>query len=116
MMSINIIKTDRCNMKVLCLILNSNLIAFWLRNKGKMQGSNFQIDKEPILNIPIAKVDNENFFSTLYDELVTLKQTNKNITSIINKINILIYKLYGLTYKEALIIDPSISINDFQLY
>ena len=103
-------------MKVLCLILNSNLIAFWLRNKGKMQGSNFQIDKEPILNIPIAKVDNENFFSTLYDELVTLKQTNKNITSIINKINILTYKLYGLTYKEALIIDPSISINDFQLY
>ena len=81
-----------------------------------MQGSNFQIDKEPLLLIPIIKVDNEIFFSTLYDELVALKQTNQDISPIINKINILIYKLYGLTYEEALIIDPNISIDNFQSY
>jgi len=81
-----------------------------------MQGSNFQIDKEPLLLIPIIKVDNENFFSTLYDELVALKQANQDINPIINKINILIYKLYGLTYQEVLIIDPNISIDNFQSY
>ena len=79
-----------------------------------MQGNNFQIDKEPLLLIPIIKVDNENFFSTLYDELVALKQANQDITPIINKINILIYKLYGLAYEEVLIIDPNISIDNFQ--
>ena len=111
-----VIKTKRVNLKYLTLLLNSKLIAFWLRYKGKMQGSNFQIDKEPLLLIPIIKVDNENFFSTLYDELVALKQANQDINPIINKINILIYKLYGLTYQEVLIIDPNISIDNFQSY
>lgn len=50
----NIIQTDRVDMKYLTGLLNSKLIEFWLRNKGKMQGSNFQLDKEPLLQIPIA--------------------------------------------------------------
>lgn len=54
MMAINIIKTDRVDMKYLTGLLNSKLIEFWLRNKGKMQGPNFQLDKEPLLQIPIA--------------------------------------------------------------
>lgn len=50
----NIIQTDRVDMKYLTGLLNSKLIEFWLKNKGKMQGSNFQLDKEPLLQIPIA--------------------------------------------------------------
>lgn len=50
----NIIQTDRVDMKYLTGLLNSKLIEFWLRNRGKMQGSNFQLDKEPLLQIPIA--------------------------------------------------------------
>ena len=41
------IKTNRYNLKYLTTLLNSKLIAFWLRFKGKMQGNNYQIDKEP---------------------------------------------------------------------
>lgn len=48
------IQTNRVDMKYLTGLLNSKLIEFWLRNKGKMQGSNFQLDKEPLLQIPIA--------------------------------------------------------------
>lgn len=47
-----VIKTQRINVKYLTTILNSKLIAFWLKHKGKMQGNNYQIDKEPLLNIP----------------------------------------------------------------
>lgn len=50
----NMIQTDRVDMKYLTGLLNSKLIEFWLKNKGKMQGSNFQLDKEPLLQIPIA--------------------------------------------------------------
>lgn len=50
----NMIHTNRVDMKYLTGLLNSKLIEFWLRNKGKMQGSNFQLDKEPLLQIPIA--------------------------------------------------------------
>jgi hypothetical protein len=40
-------------LKYLTALLNSKIVAFWLRYQGKMQGDNYQIDKEPILNIPI---------------------------------------------------------------
>ncbi len=49
-----IIKTNRVNMKYLTGLLNSKLIEFWLKNKGKMQGANYQLDKEPLQQIPIA--------------------------------------------------------------
>jgi len=42
--SYNVIKTERFNLKFLTAILNSNVIKFWLRYKGKMQGDNFQVD------------------------------------------------------------------------
>lgn len=53
MMSINVIKTNRLNLKYLSALLNSKLEAFWLQRMGKMQGNNYQIDKEPLLAIPI---------------------------------------------------------------
>ncbi|OQX99656.1 MAG: hypothetical protein B6I20_09760, partial [Bacteroidetes bacterium 4572_117] len=49
------IKTERINQKYLTGLLNSKLIAFWLKYKGKMQGDNYQIDKEPLLNLPIIE-------------------------------------------------------------
>lgn len=54
-----IIKSDRIKTKYLLSLLNSNLIKFWLKNKGKMQGNNYQIDKEPILSIPIKQISPE---------------------------------------------------------
>ncbi len=68
-----IIKTERLDMKYLTALLNSKLIEFWLRNKGKMQGNNFQIDKEPLLNIPIYKTDNVQPFRHLVDYIIFLK-------------------------------------------
>ena len=41
---------------------------------------------------------------------------DKDINSIVDKIDVLIYKLYNLTYEEALINDSPISIDDFQLF
>ena len=57
--SYNVIKTERFNLKFLTAILNSNVIKFWLRHKGKMQGNNFQVDKEPLLAIPLISVSSE---------------------------------------------------------
>lgn len=54
-----VIKTDRINQKYLTGILNSNLIAFWLKYKGKMQGNNYQIDKTPLENLPLINPNKE---------------------------------------------------------
>lgn len=72
-----LIKTDRVNLKYLTALLNSKLIAFWLKNKGKMQGNNYQIDKEPLLEIPIVKTDKEQIVATLVDYILLVHQPRK---------------------------------------
>ncbi|HEH6250332.1 TPA: class I SAM-dependent DNA methyltransferase [Campylobacter jejuni] len=107
-----VIKTQRINVKYLTAILNSKLIAFWLKHKGKMQGNNYQIDKEPLLNIPIVDTNSKN--KKLADELINLvdeilkakeQDKNANIQELENKINSIVYKLYNLTEEEIKIIE-----------
>jgi len=76
MMSFNIILTNRINLKYLTSILNSKIITFWLRHKGKMQGNNYQIDKEPLLEIPLLKIENTSSFEKFVDYIIFLKSQN----------------------------------------
>lgn len=81
------IKTIRIDLKYLSSILNSKVSSFWLKNKGKMQGDNFQVDKDPVLSIPIhlckktlttlvnlvsitIKADNKIFFEEIIDAII----------------------------------------------
>ena len=106
-----VIKTNRLNQKYLTGLLNSKLIEFWLKNKGKMQGNNFQLDKEPLLNIPIIKPDLkiESKIETIVNEILTLKkQDPKTDTSLQEQeIDKMVYDLYGLTKEEIAIVESS---------
>jgi len=74
MMAFNIIRSDRINLKYLSSLFNSSLIKFWLRYKGKMQGFNYQVDKEPLLDIPIFKPESTDIFSILVDYIIAIKK------------------------------------------
>lgn len=63
------IQTERLNQKYLTGLLNSNLIAFWLKFQGKMQGDLYQVDKGPLMNIPVIEPSNE--IQKEVDELVS---------------------------------------------
>ncbi|WP_300365408.1 N-6 DNA methylase [Brachyspira sp.] len=116
-----VIKPEDIDLKYLIGILNSKLIAFWLRNKGKMQGSNYQIDKEPILNIPICNTDNENLKNKLInfvnemiecnqrlinetnpDSINRIKNDIADIDSFIDKT---VYSIYNISEEERNIIE-----------
>lgn len=103
--SFYVIKTERINQKYLTAFLNSRLIKFWLRHKGKMQGNNFQVDKEPLLNIPILKPSDTSEFESFVSEILNLKTENKSTTHLEKKIDELIYQLYDLTEDEVSIIE-----------
>ena len=109
MMAVNIIKTDRVNMKYLIALLNSKLIEFWLRNKGKMQGLLFQIDKEPILEIPIYIPQNtpeaQEPFIKLVDIILAKKENGENTDAEEKQIDMMVYNLYGLSEEEIEIIE-----------
>jgi hypothetical protein len=66
----------RVNNKFLTALLNSKIVEFWLRNKGKMQGNNFQLDKEPLLNIPLIVPNDVTKFTILVDYLLYLNNSN----------------------------------------
>ncbi|MDC0960264.1 N-6 DNA methylase [Flavobacteriaceae bacterium] len=85
--SYNIIKTERVNLKFLTCLLNSKLIEFWLKYNGKMQGSIFQVDKEPLLDIPIKTPTNSDLYENLFDEISTsIIELNKLKTNSIKSI------------------------------
>ena len=107
-----IIKTERFDMKYLTGLFNSKLIAFWLKNRGKLQGANYQIDKEPLVQIPI-KYDNADLQNQIAEEItqiITLKghDENADILPIEKKINDIVYKLYNLTAEDIKIIEETI--------
>jgi len=103
------IKTSRWNMKFLTGVLNSKLVAFWLRHKGKMQGSNYQVDKEPLLGIPLPLVDLslQQPIIDLVDAILTKKKQSPqaDILDLENSIDYLVYNLYGLSEDEIKIVE-----------
>lgn len=121
--AMNFIKTDRINLKYLTGLLNSRLVYFWLKNKGKQLGDLLQIDKGPLLNIPILKpseaeqkkvaglVDRA---TKLYsDYRVTSANTDKwhslkiEIEKLEREIDQELYKIYGLTNEEINVIESA---------
>ena len=80
-----IIKTNRVNMKYLTGLLNSKLIEFWLKNRGKMQGANYQLDKEPLQQIPIAvpSIEVQTIIANLVDAIILLNSTDKRASNLV---------------------------------
>jgi len=113
-----LIKTERFDMKYLTWILNSNLTKFWLKNKWKMQWRNFQIDKWPLLEIPIVYDESKkDKLIELVDQMIVaqkkFKETEfeddkkviaKQIEIIDGKIDELVFDLYGLSEDEKKVV------------
>lgn len=100
-----IIKTERMNSKFLTGFLNSKLIAFWLKNKGKMQGQNYQIDKAPLLTIPIASVSDQ--VQESISDYVDSIYNGTSMEEVEPLIDSLIYESYGMSPDEVAFIEAA---------
>jgi adenine-specific DNA-methyltransferase len=117
-----ILKPIDIDLKYLVGILNSNLIFFWLKSKGKRQGGQLQIDKEPLLDIQVYLTPNDKFKKTLIilvDKIIKLNKEIQEIPENSNKWNLIkseiektdkkideeVYKLYDLTPEEIEIVE-----------
>ena len=109
-----VIKTNRINQKYLTSLLNSKLIAFWLKNKGKMQGNNYQLDKEPLLEVPIFKpeIEIQNKISKKVEDILKVKNEKGDSSTLEKEIDLMVYKLYDLTYDEVLVVEPGFNLSN----
>lgn len=120
--ALNFIQSDRIDLRYLTGILNSKLVAFWLKHKGKKLGNLLQIDKGPLLQIPIYLSDStghQKSLTKLVEEITLLNKSlslvsensnkwndiKKEIEKIDELIDQLVYKLYGLTDEEIEVIE-----------
>jgi len=110
------IKTKRANLKYLLALLNSKIVAFWLFYKGKLQGNLFQVDKVPLLNIPIKNItfSKQEPFVDVVDKILNVTKGNDylenpgkqaKIEELTKQIDQLVYKLYELTPEEIKIVE-----------
>jgi adenine-specific DNA-methyltransferase len=116
MMAINVIKTNRLDLKYLSALLNSKLEAFWLYHMGKMQGNNYQIDKEPLLAIPIYKpsIQEQQSVISLVDQILAITKSEDyqnspakqaKVKELERRIDQMVYELYGLTPEEIEVVE-----------
>ena len=107
--SFYIIKTERLDQKYLVGLLNSSLIKFWLRYKGKMQGYLFQIDKEPLLSIPLSNsnLEIQTTIAKLVDRILAAKHDDPqtDTSKWEDEIDQFVYQLYELTEDEIKIVE-----------
>lgn len=106
----NIIKSKRIDLKYLTAILNSSLIKYWLVNKGKMQGSLFQIDKEPLLKIPIYNTKDKKLKANIIRLVEQLLSAHAQLPTMLSSAD----KEYYRRKIEAL--DKQLDNSIFQLY
>ena len=124
MMSFNVIKTARLNMKYLCGLFNSKLVKFWLLKKGKMQGSQFQVDKEPLLEIPIHVPQSQmeiNKIASIVEKIIEVKTSyiaaktesdqtfyERQLKRLENDIDTNIYNFYSISMDEQKLIESAL--------
>ena len=107
-----LIKTDRINMKCLTCILNSTLVKYWLLKIGKMQGNIYQVDKDPLVNIPIALPSEEicKLLISKFDNIVSahVNCDNELVQKLEKEIDNIVYSLYDLSETEVTQVEKEI--------
>ena len=103
-----VIKTEKVNQKYLTGLLNSRLVAFWLKHRGKMQGTNYQVDKQPLLGLPliVPPSHQQTDISALVDEILAAKRIDlsADTSDFEEEIDWQVFKLYGLTDEEIALV------------
>jgi adenine-specific DNA-methyltransferase len=105
MMSFNVIKTERVDMKYLTGLLNSTLIKYWLKTQGKRQGDMYQIDSDPIMELPLKLPDDKTKDKIIkyVEEIIEKKSSDSKIktTKLEEEIDKLVFSLYNLQKEDV---------------
>jgi hypothetical protein len=92
-------------------LLNSKLLQFYSVRKRvikKEKGKQPQIRLSDLKQIPIADHNEKYDFENIAIEILYAKKSGKDTQKLEDKIDLMVYKLYELTYDEAKIVDPQL--------
>lgn len=110
---------DAPSVKFLVGCLNSKLLQHFYVEKFKAPTELFpkiRIGQAKQLPIALPTEEQDNAISELVTKAIESSKTGHPISLIEAKIDLLIYKLYGLTYEEILSVDPESTIAKEEYY
>ena len=102
---------NKISYEYLCGLLNSKYLRYLYENNVRETGKVFpQVKLEKLRPLPIIISKNQSSIVNLVNEAIKIKKEDSkaDITNIENQIDILVYKLYGLSYEEIEVITPNI--------
>ena len=106
-----ITKNSEYPLKYLLGILNSKLALFWLYNRGKRKGDTLELFYDPLSKIPIASCseDQQKMIIALVNEIIVerSKDSRADTHDTEQRVDQLIYEIYGLTDEEISIVESS---------
>lgn len=124
-MSSNIItlhKDSSYSLKCVLGILNSRYALNWFNVNGKKRGAGVDIGVDKLRSFPIpTRITNETTIISTVDRILELTnsddymenyQKQQAVKEYENQIDIMVYKLYDLTYSEVKIIDPEFPMSE----
>ena len=103
------------NRKYFLGILNSKLPHWFLSKIGNTLSENSNISQKSVfINLPIPHISKENKkpFIEIVDKILIDKKLGKDTQELENKIDLMVYKLYELTYEEVKIVDPDFLMSE----
>jgi len=94
------------NLKFFVSILNSKLFEYALI-EIYLEGDTFKSKNKIIQNFPVPKIQDslQKPYEALVDQIISQKELGEDTKELEDKIDIMVYKLYELTYEEVKIVD-----------
>lgn len=115
----SIIKKNKSyDLKFILAILNSRFALHWFYTFGKQRGVGVDIGVKKLRMFPIKINDNKQQpFIQIVNRIIEYKKANVNTQTLENKLDLMVYKLYDLNYKEVKTIDAKFDdvLSEFDL-
>ena len=113
-----VIDDSLSKLKFLLCIINSKLILYYFKQKysGSSYNTGITFNKDMLNDFPLPLNFHGKEFVNVVDKILEFKKTNREIDKLQLQIDVMVYHLYELTYGEACIIDPELTLEDFENY
>jgi hypothetical protein len=75
-------------------------------------GGAFTLKHATIQQLPFKLADNQKIFIEIVNQIFENKKDNIDTNALETKIDIMVYKLYELTYDEVLVVEPDFRLSE----
>ena len=106
------------NLKYISAILNSKITDYFMRTEScKLGDRGLSLTKDSMIRNPIPYINAgnrhlANEIKSLVDQILIDKKLGKDTKELEDKIDLMVYKLYELTYDEVKIVDPDFLMSE----